>query len=352
MDFARRSQLVTNIISGYTVLSINQQKYVVKYPSVDLSREAEDLYQEVLYKHRFEPWLTKKQVENHLRKIGLLTEDTRDIERHIENLKMDLFASRLKFKEVEKIKKSLKSVRHKYDKIQDLKSCLDDYTIEGYAEVAKFQYLIINTTYVDDKRFWFDKKHYFDMKDVGYHQLQKIIGALSHEQLSVSQLRELSRTDPWTTYYRIDKNPFNVPPVYLNDVQRTLLLFSQMYVNAYEQPDYPGDDIEKDDDMFDGWSITMRKKYEKERNAQQIDKTVGDKHPGAQELFVPVDNAKAAKKINEMNTIQGKIVKKQRQAFIKKKGTAVDGELPDKKLEKRMQATQQYMQSVKDKRHG
>jgi len=346
MDFSRRLQLITDIIAGYTVLNINNQKYIIQSPSIDLCCEAECLYQSTLYDNRFELWLTRYEAKEYLKKKNILIEDLKDIDRKIENLKVDLFNSRLKLQEATRIRKSLKSTKHHYNKIQNIQNSLDEYTIEGYAEIIKHQYLIIHTIYCNNKKTW------SVVDDVEYHFLQKVISGLVNMQPSIEILRELARTDPWTGYWRINNNPFDKAPIYLNDVQRSLLLFSQMYANAYEQSDYPGDGLENDDDMFDGWMIMTRRKIEKERNTQQIDKTIGDKHHGAQELFVPVDNAKAARKVNEMNTIQGKMVKKQREAFLKKRKKVAEGELPDKQLERRMQATQQYVQSVKDRAHG
>jgi len=150
------------------------------------------------------------------------------------------------------------------------------------------------------------------------------------QNINVSSIRELARTDPWKSYWGIYKPNVFKPP--LNDEQKALLLFSQMYENAYSHPECPNNKVINDDDMFDGWIIHQRKKREeqlKESNLQQVDEL--HKHGDAQEIMLMAKSKDDVSKIQDMNHPVSRAAVRSRQKVIKQKGTATDLDFPDVK---------------------
>lgn len=152
---------------------------------------------------------------------------------------------------------------------------------------------------------------------------------------STADLREIARTEPWSTIYSINKdNLFGLSAVDMTYEQKTLIAYSRMYDNASKHPNSPIRQVIDDDDMFDGWCIVQAKEQEKEHKDSFVKENV--RHGNAGEVFV-MANADDISAVNELNDFNTRMKRASRDNLIKKKGTIHEQELPDVQMELRRQ---------------
>lgn len=311
---------------------------------------AEDIYLETISKNRFDFWLSDKQCLSILVKNGLCTADIdsnlKAIETRIEDLQVTLYESLLRLGDQKQVRTELGKVKDKRNSMIEIRHSLDYLTLKGFAEMVKRQYLSFCTLYdhTTNQKIW----NSFD--DVDYFTLDKILEYVGHNIITVSSMRYLARHEPWRSYWNISKNPFDKPSLELTDEQRTLVLYSKMYDSAYEHPDCPPEDVMDDDDMFDGWLIKQKRERDKDKTTKQVENRFG-KHqdklkrkPG--EFFIPVKNKEQAKKINDLNTVEAKIIKGQRKNIMKRKPEVKDTEFLDVKIDLQAQRNKQYIDRI------
>lgn len=193
--------------------------------------------------------------------------------------------------------------------------------LSGYASFVKHYYLLSRSIYLGDKRVEND-----------FPILNRVSNFLIGNAVTGEQFRELARTDPWRGYWSICKeNVFGKCPTQLTEDQRILSGFSRMYDSIYESCDVPQDEIIDCDDALDGWMIKQKRERLKSQNSKIIEKMTGNVK--GDEVFLIAKNKQHAKKINEMNDTSARIIKRQRESLVKRKGLAVDMEFADKQLE-------------------
>ena len=123
-----------------------------------------------------------------------------------------------------------------------------------------------------------------------------------------------------------------------------------MYDNIIKHPERPAEAVIGDDDLLDGWLIEQ-KKGDKKKDVKKIKGKGMDK---AQELFVFVDKnnkemsvEQQIKEIEDMNSSESKVIKKQRNAVIKKAGSVADNRLPDKQKEIASKLSANYIEHMR-----
>lgn len=118
-----------------------------------------------------------------------------------------------------------------------------------------------------------------------------------------------------------------------------------MYDNIQESLDCPNKEVIEDDDMLDGWFIIQSRKREKEKADRDFEaSTNNSKIKNSSEVFVMAGDKNHVEKINNMNDITVKSLKKQREKIIEKRGLVLEQELPDKKIEMQVLSNQQKTQ--------
>jgi len=350
MNYAERNSLVTRIISGSLRCKVGGMLYTVKYPDRDARYEAQELYENILYEASFEEWLDEKFIGNFLIQNEFLSKDNeknlKEIEGRIEELKVQLYQALFNAEKQKELKALLSRVKTKQSEMLATKHMFDSATPEGYASLVRDEFLLIKSIFRADQQLWPNT----DL--VNYRLLDDIVCCVNQSSLSVTDFRELARTEPWRSYWAIAKGGvFENAVVDWTEEQRTLAMFSRMYDNIYDSSEFPGDAVLDDDDMLDGWMILARKEREKQLNDTNVEKLLlkNAKHEGAGEVFIPVNSREEAEKINNMNDIQGRMIKKEREAQMKAMGGIQHGQLRDQKLELQQKAVEQYKQQVKGK---
>jgi len=105
----------------------------------------------------------------------------------------------------------------------------------------------------------------------------------------------------------------------------------------------PTDEVIEDDDMLDGWFIVQRRKHESERAQSDLEKrTQNSKISSSAEIFVFTDSKKEAESINNMNSVNSQMIKKERTQTIKSKGGAVDLDFQDQQIKMSNKSNEQF----------
>ena len=345
---SRKEEIITRLFTGEVVLGLGHKSYKIVSPSQYIRRNAQEIYNKTLHENRFGEWITDADALKILTYHSLCTKEIDDnikaMDKQIEDLKVTLYESLFLPNRFDESKKMLDMVKNKYSQMYALRHSLDYLTLRGYAEMVRRQYIVFMTLYNYDT----NKKIWDAWEDIDTRLLENIVSELASNSISIEDLREVARTDPWKNYWYISNcSPFRQPLEELTDEQKTVCIFSHMYDNALKHPESPTDDVMNDDDLFDGWLIKKRREREKEQMNQHVDKQLGGrKHADAHEVFIMAKDVDAAKKIEAMNDIQAKMVKKQRGAILQKKGTAVDNDFMDVKLDLQRQSNEKFKETV------
>jgi len=344
--------LVYRIMAGELIITIDDITYKLINPDPRTKYEAECLYENTINSNRFDYFMTDSQC------LGLLVtneicsshidKNIKIISERIDELKVELFSFFVSHREdyIAKTKTMIDKVRNKQSEMLYQRHMFDHLTLKGYAEMIKQQFLIYSTLcYLDGTLVW------KDTNDIDVDMLQNILINVNENSTSQKELRIVARNDPWRTFWNINKeNPFDKAPIHLTEEQRILILFSKMYDNAYEHPECPLENVINDDDAFDGWMIGERKKREKDRITDSVNKKVGKNVGRADEIFIPVGSQREAKQIERMNDVSAKITKLQRQKIVQAKGQVNDSSFPDRKQQIQMQAVNQQVAASKGRK--
>lgn len=339
------------ITSGYFVSRIGKKDYKICSPTAEAKSKAAELYRSTLEDTRFDLWMSEYEIKQTLIRCKLISPEIDEnlplIEKRIEELKVDLYENAYKFKEREKIQKQLDSVVKKQDEMLYNRHSLDMLTHKGYANSLKVQCAIaLSLKTLDDNPVI---TNIYDVQKLSFPFVDCLIKEVNRNQISAKEFRKIAREEPWRSYWSISKeNIFGASSLFLTDEQKYLILMSKMYDNAYAHPECPPDDIIENDDLFDGWMISQRKKREQNRNETFGKDMIHHKHDKAQEVFVPVASFEEAKKIESLNDATARHVKKQRAEFLKQnKGKHTQSKLPDEKVKLHNEAQRQFKNKLK-----
>ena len=297
--------------------------YIIGTPTIDVLQEAEYIYAKVYKENRFNEWLSKDTAFRYLIKRNLCTpqedKDIETLEKAVEDKKVGLYLSYFQNKDfAKKLRKELKTLKLNLIKKTNRRHSLDDYTLEGFTEKIK-NYYIFYSIILDEHGNKLSET--FDTVDITL--LERIVEEYWKISPTVKEYKEVARTEPWNSFWSISKlDNFKV----LGHSQRSLVLYTQMYENAYKHPDCPDDKIIEDDDLFDGWMIHARRKQENEKK-QQSKEHIDAKHPDASEVYIPVKTTEEAIDVNSWNDVQGRILKGKRQKLIQAQGTVKDSDI-------------------------
>jgi hypothetical protein len=354
MEYQERQEIVNRLLLNVYFCHINGTTYIVQNPTYKTILLAERIYHQEVSKNRFSGWMTDRMNKAFLIKKGKITpqidENLKELNKRLEDLKLDLYRSAFRVEFQKQFRKSIQQIKDKIVQLTVLRHSFDHITVKGFAGVARGQFLVgLSTLNSFGEQLW------ECMDDVDFELLNKLISSINDQRLTESEAREIARTNPWRGYWDTHhESAFDSSSMELNDDQKTVILFSRMYDNAYKHQDCPTDDIIKDDDMFDGWIVEQRRKSDKAKVEGQVQDVLGGRHKKAQEIFIPAGSKADADKINMLNSPQSQIVKKQREVFLDKmEGRAVpDGKLPDKQMEMRRQVTQKFKDTVKGNKNG
>lgn len=344
MDVEQRTKLLNIVMSDCFIILINNKKYIIRRPNRSILYKAQLLYEKTLQDNRFNDWMSENECISHLVSIGKWTVEgdakIKEIDKFIEDQKVELYQSILQPDKIKQIRKQLLRAEDLLDKLHQAKNSLNYFTVCGFAQTVRQQYIFSKTIY-QNRRL---------LKFLSFKLLGQIQTKMCDFIISSKEFRELSRTDPWRSYWGMTDNPFSKNFVDLDYDKRTLITYSKMYDNIHENPECPNDDVIADDDMLDGWMILQRRERvekKKEKHTDQVIQKLSPKYQFANEIFLPAQSEEEIKQINDMNSAKSKFIKKQRQELIDKQGQVGVGQLPDEIWTQRAQAHQEFVSKLK-----
>jgi hypothetical protein len=262
-------------------------------------------------------------------------EKVKTIEKDIEKLKIEIFNARSREAFREKVRLYIRAAEKALMGLMAEKNYNFPQTCEGMAIQEKAVEIFKRCCFVGGEPLDFNS---VDIGEVFYR----------YNELSLTdkQVRELARNEPWRSLYILkdDVKLFaNKEGRQLSLDQRAMLIWSRMYDNVQESMDCPTDEVIEDDDMLDGWFIIQRKKQESERAKSELEKrTQNSKISNSDEIYVFTDSRKEAESIDNMNSINAQMIKKQREQTIESKGGAVDLDFQDQKIKLSNMSNEQF----------
>lgn len=330
MNLYEREYFVSRIRVGYYVVKDKGLRFKVHTPSLEDEFESSELFTEAFDSALLDGVMTEQEMDSWMLKTELWSSDKDDevknLEKQIENHKVDVFQNRSKERERERSRLSLRSTEFKLSNLNRKKTSYYDHTCEGLASLEKQLFLFRRSCFLDGKPVDFESQELDEVQL--YYQWM-------HQVLKEGQVREIVRTDPWRSLWALKEEStlFKNKDRELTMDQKHALIWSRMYDNVQESMDCPPEEVINDDDMLDGWFIVQRRKQESEKATSELEnKTQNPKISASEEVFVMADSAKEAENINSMNSIQAQMTKRERMAVIQGRGTAEDKDFRDQQL--------------------
>lgn len=340
MDSFSREKLLSGIITGIVIYKFDGRSYYIHPPTTLLRQESFLYYDEIYDGLAQEDFFSQEEIRDFLVRTGLvpkdLDEQVEKLRAAEEELKVQCYKSWTNTKQVKTIKDSIRSTTRTMATLLAGRHSLDHVTREGYAEYCRRTYLITHSTLL---------KNGSRAKISGHAILcDRLYRASLDSLVGITELRDIARNEPWRNIWGADSiNPFGRIGVDLTDNQKNLIHYSKLYENIFKHPECPVDGILNDDDALDGWLIVQR------RNAENGKKSDVDPYGDASEVYLPANSPEDIKKIQAMNSTEGRKIIQQRQEALQKSGKLKESQLPDVQKKLQMEVAQQFRSKMKGK---
>lgn len=365
MNQERRELLVNRILSGHircvNYQATNKDVYKIYSPNPSIKYEASEIYNEALNRSSYYEVMDDDKLESYLVRNKLWTPTQQDrldsLPKEIEDVKVNLFNAINNAEQRVKLRQELDNKKQALEELFLERHAFDYLTCSGFAAYVKSKFILSSTVYKNGGLFYFESDGIFDT----------LLGMIAKERISESEYRELSRNEPWRSYWNLGKSQqlFGFPVCEYTDEQKMLCVWSRMYDNIYESSECPHDSVIEDDDMLDGWMISQRRKREKDQIQKEGNELVGNnsKIQNAREVYVVCRNEKdiwgndltndtrapeeKAKRVDSLNDSYGQMIKKVRLDILKEKGEVKETDMPDVRLELMTEMNKMFSERLK-----
>lgn len=290
------------ILSGYYLIDYKDKTYKIVYPSLEIKYDAERLYHKILEDNKFETsWMNSSQLQTILNKNNVWNQDKEkqlaDYMKSLDSAKMSLYKEFMNQKMKNIHKKTISNLNKHINKLNLEKTSLDYLTLDHFASTVKNEFIIMNCIYLNDSKVFND-----NILDSNQYQFVQNMSRITLEnQISGTELRKISRSELWRSYYN-EYYTFFKSSLEQNDDQRHLISLTKMYDSVRQHPETPVEEVLEDDDALDGWFLMQKEKSQKEKSKNQIlDKIGGIKRKDAGEIFVMTQDEQEANAVWNMN---------------------------------------------------
>lgn len=272
-----------------------------------------------------------------------------DMPKEIEDYKVELYNCAFKSLDKIKIKEKISLLRNEFENLYRERHRYDHLTNVGVAIMARTKYLIGCSLRKNGKRIlngnWWEQST---------ELIDRCMVYVGENKLTDSQLRELSRTEPWRSCWNARKSGMKLfNNKFFTDEQLSLVSWTGIYDNIYNHPECPSTNIVEDDDALDGWMIIQRRKRGEEENKRNADQLI--KNPrikNSQEIFIVAQTPQDAAKIDSLNDTVGSIAKAQKFATIKQKGSVNEVNMPDVRQRVQMEMVNKNAEKIRSLNNG
>jgi hypothetical protein len=315
------------IISGKTRLKIEDKDIEVLPPSFDDLLEATNIYTKTRNQAYLYGALSHDEMIDYMinRQLWSIEKDLEleKLPEQINNAKADLYDAYTRFQQLDIKRKVIDFLENKYGELLREKQTFDRFTIDGIAFFHKLSFLICVGAHID----------YYNP----VINLNKLYLYFMNECIDDNSIRNIAKNYEWKQHWRMIKLGHKMFGDVLTREQHSLISWSQFYDNIAESSECPPEEVIEDDDLLDGWCVTQRKKRKEEEKSK-----LSERYGNAGEIFIPVATPEQAVKINELNTGQAHMIKRQREMVIQKHGIVQEQDMPDSKVLIKQQAINEF----------
>lgn len=349
MENKQASLYLSRVLSGQYIFLYNNTIYKLVYPSIDIKYRAELYALDHYDQNKYNNWIKDDEILHLLVDAGLWTYDgdskLEEIEKQIENYKVELYNNFLNPKKIKQLKKTIANLNKQYSRLSYLRHSFDHLTSSGFCSLLKNQYVFIHSLFDNNNKPVFDTDTYID-----YNYLNNLLNVVNENTIDISSFKALARHELWKNYWSTNKNNIlDRAVVHWTDEQKTLVIFSKMYDSVYEHPECPPDSVIEDDDMLEGWLIIQRRNSEKQKSKNRAEKLLENKKLGnAKEVFLMASSKEEAENIYNLNDAQSRhIIKERNQIILNSNKDIPEQNLPDVQRELLVQNNKKFFQGRK-----
>ena len=349
MDKRLLSLYLSRILSGQYIFVYNNQIYKLIYPNINIKYQAELQAFDVYENNKYNDWISDENIVDWLVSSGIwsyeMDQKLDQMDKQIEDHKVDLFNNFLNPTKVKSIRRSLDNLRRTQNKLCNIRHSFDHITLEGYSNLIKNQFIFMHSLH--DKN---DNLLFPDIEKVDYNLLNTLLNIVNDHTIDVPIFKIIARNDVWRNYWSANKdNLFGKSTIEWTDEQKTLVVLTKMYDSVNEHPECPPDSVIEDDDMLDGWMILQKRENEKQKSKNRSEKLLKDKKLGnAKEVFLVANSVEEANNIYNLNDPNSRnIIKERNQMLSHVNRNVAEAELPDVQRDILIQNNKQFMQSRK-----
>ena len=296
-------------------------------------------------------WEAAKFVSNNL---GIWTHENESslkmLEKSLEDLKYNLFLENYSPTKVKQYRKRIKQIKTGINKSYENKYHLYTHTKEHHIDEVKKNYLAAVSIRDGNGNKVTNYETYHLCQS---NFIKKIRSDIDKYYVSIDEIRCIARNEPWRSMWTSSKSDvFGIAAIHWTFPQRMIVSFSRMYDSVYESTECPDDEVIADDDMLDGWFIKQKRDRDKKKKEKATDEKFGGRlknNNGSQELFVMSRNKEEAGEIYNMNDAESQAAIQMRSKKIKDKGEVKHQDLPDVRMDLRMQATNEMRDNMRNR---
>ena len=292
-----REYFVSRIRSGFYIVPYNDINIKILTPTAEQEFYNNQVFQ-TCYDQCIEDGI-KSMDEMHewMKNRGLWSDEDdakiEGLEKDIKRLKKEIYLNRYKSDLKDQIRKYLRAGERQLAEKRNSQYCFFETTAEGLAGMEKVRHTLKNNAYLGNELFDFANVD----PDYIWSKYTKLL-------LNETQVRDLARNEPW----------------------RGCWMFAS-----------------SNDALLDGWFLVQQDKREKERKEAEVNDTLtNSKIASSPEVFMMAGSNKDISSINDMNSTNSKMVRKERDHVIKSQGVAKDSQFRDRKLEIQQQSNEQF----------
>jgi hypothetical protein len=326
---------INSLISGIVVFKIGREYIYVKPASAEDRTFADFFSQEQYDDALIDGLWTQDDAEKYLIEMGYWSkeeeEKIEELEKNMENMKLDYFNNFYNSSTKDYIKSNLKKQTANHQELMNKKYLFYDKTCEYLKKYSHTSYLLQKTSFCKDKKL-----------ACKYFSSQTLFSKYSSVKNDISiHLREIAKSEEWRSkWISIGKRIFSNRSSSFTELQISIISWSAYYDSIYKSYDKPSDEIIEDDIALDGWSISQRRKRKEEEKKKNAEKMLPENMKNAGEIFIPARNAKEASDIMSLNNQQGLHKIKSLRRDLDREGAVEESQLTSTRRELQMQAVQ------------